>query len=424
LGTRAASRLGGSGRGIAAPALLLLAVFLANFNAAGVGFRLPSQDAEAIARGNAFVATADNPSAIYYNPAGITQIQGQALEAGIYAISSGVDYTPATGPGAKTDRDLQPVPEFYYVNSLKDIPVSFGFGVYAPYGLAIDWGNDTTFRTIAERGSLLYASFNPVAAWQIVPGLSIAAGPTINYSKAKFERGITPAALSTQDKFSFVGDGADVGFNAGVRWQPMDKLAFGVSYRYLTTINYSGHTDIQSPFLPPALNGTTHTTAEIRFPQFVVAGISYRPTEDWNLEFNIDWTDWDNVNQIVFKGTPAGDQTFLLNYTSSFMYEFGVTRRLPKNYFISVGYFYSENSSPDKNFNPIVPDSSLHLGSIGGGHKGEHWDWALTWHFGYNGGRTVAGSNSSPTPNPFGETADGTYKFFNWAISGSVTWRF
>jgi hypothetical protein len=38
----------------------------------GVGFRLPNQDPVAIARGNAFAATADNPSAMYYNPAGIT----------------------------------------------------------------------------------------------------------------------------------------------------------------------------------------------------------------------------------------------------------------------------------------------------------------------------------------------------------------
>ncbi|MGV3756131.1 MAG: hypothetical protein ACO1QS_12175 [Verrucomicrobiota bacterium] len=42
-------------------------------SAHAVAFRLPNQDPEGIARGNAFVATADNPSAIYYNPAGITQ---------------------------------------------------------------------------------------------------------------------------------------------------------------------------------------------------------------------------------------------------------------------------------------------------------------------------------------------------------------
>ena len=41
-------------------------------DAAANGLRLSDQDAFATARGEAFVATADNPSAIYYNPAGIT----------------------------------------------------------------------------------------------------------------------------------------------------------------------------------------------------------------------------------------------------------------------------------------------------------------------------------------------------------------
>src|SRR5213596_3716802 len=63
-----------------------------------VGFRLPNQDPEGIARGNAFVATADNPSAIYYNPAGITQLEGQQFRAGLYVISGDTEYTsPLTG---------------------------------------------------------------------------------------------------------------------------------------------------------------------------------------------------------------------------------------------------------------------------------------------------------------------------------------
>jgi long-chain fatty acid transport protein len=48
------------------------------------GIRLPDQDAFATARGEAFVATADNPSAIYYNPAGLTQLEGQDLRGGVY----------------------------------------------------------------------------------------------------------------------------------------------------------------------------------------------------------------------------------------------------------------------------------------------------------------------------------------------------
>src|SRR4051794_40869794 len=51
-----------------------------------LGIRLPDQDAFATARGEAFAATADNPSAIYYNPAGITQLEGFNARVGGYGI--------------------------------------------------------------------------------------------------------------------------------------------------------------------------------------------------------------------------------------------------------------------------------------------------------------------------------------------------
>ncbi len=61
------------------------------------GTRLPNQNAEATARGNAFVATADNPSAIYYNPAGLTQLPGLQIQSDAYAILARYDYAPAGG---------------------------------------------------------------------------------------------------------------------------------------------------------------------------------------------------------------------------------------------------------------------------------------------------------------------------------------
>src|ERR1043165_7070211 len=81
-----------------------------------VGFRLPNQDPEGIARGNAFAATADNPSAIYYNPAGITQLEGNQLSLGVYAVSADTKYTALDGSGAtaNTDAALQPVPQIYF----------------------------------------------------------------------------------------------------------------------------------------------------------------------------------------------------------------------------------------------------------------------------------------------------------------------
>lgn len=391
--------------------LCALILFGVSINQAyGVGFRLPNQDPAGIARGNAFAATADNPSAIYYNPAGITQLEGHHFQAGLYLISANTEYESAGGARAETDGEFQPVPQLHYVFSPKGFPLAFGLGIYAPYGLSLDWGDNPPFRTLAQEGKLLYACVNPVVAWRIHPSLTVAIGPTLNYSEATLKRGIGVVA---GDQFEFEGDGFDAGFNAGIRWQPHEKWAFGVNYRYITTIDYEGEssTTPNPPFAAP-----TSTSASVRFPQFVAVGVSFRPTEKWNFEFDVDWTDWDNVNQIVFRGTAFGDVPFVLNYESSLMYEFGITRQLCKAFYISAGYIFSENSSPDRDFNPIVPDSDLHLGSIGFGRKGQRWDWAAGYHFAYNSEREVQNSQLGG--------ADGTYRTLNHAFNISATFKF
>jgi long-chain fatty acid transport protein len=382
--------------------VLLATVLTLGFDSLGVGFRLPNQDPEGIARGNAFVATADNPSAIYYNPAGITQLRGQQFQAGLYYVSASTRYTSTTGATAKTDSSFQPVPQMYYVHNLEDKPITLGLGVYAPYGLSLDYGENNPFNLIAEYGKLAYVSINPVIAWQITPELSFGIGPSFNYSKAILANAV----------LRFKGDGLDVGFNAGIRWQPHEKWAFGAAYHSATKIEYKGNADILGIF-------RTESTADFQYPQYIVGGVSFRPTENWNLEFNLDWTDWDHVNQAVFQKTALGDLPFIFNYRSSFMYEFGITRKLKNGWFVSTGYFYSENSSPDANFNPIVPDANLHLGSCGFGHKGTRWDWVVAYHFGYGPGRTVKGS---PTVGP--QNADGRYRTFNNAVNVSLNYKF
>jgi long-chain fatty acid transport protein len=385
--------------------------FLASANLQAGAFRLPNQDPEAIARGDAEVATADNPSAIYYNPAGITQLEGQNVRVGLYVVSPGQEYKSSSGVTAKASSDPQPVPQLYYVNTFTNLPISVGLGMYAPYGLSLDWGNNTPFNTVAEKGSLIYLSFNPVIAWKVCRTLSLAIGPTINYSQATFKRAI---GFIPGDQFSFDGDGVDYGFNAGILWQPHPMWSFGVSYRSETDINYKG-TSSTSP--SPPLPASTSTSGKVTFPRFVVGGVSFRPTTNWNFEFDLDWADWNSLKQITFENTGFGNVTLPLNFHSSFMYEFGVTRQLGKGYFASVGYIYNENSSPDAYFNPIIPDSSLQLGSIGIGRHGQRWDWAIAYHFGYNGGRTIRNDPTNPT-------AVGTYKAFNNAFDVAATFKF
>ncbi|MBI4327006.1 MAG: outer membrane protein transport protein [Chloroflexi bacterium] len=388
--------------------LALVAVWPAALH--GLGLRIPNQDAEAIARGNAFAASADNPSAIYYNPAGITQLEGQNFQMGMHVISVNSRYrNRATGAETKSKYEMQPVPQFYYTLSPTNSSVSYGVGMYAPYGLGIEWPENSPLRTLSIEGRLMYVTLNPVVAWQIHPTFSLAAGPTVNYAQVKLRQGVAVAG----DEFKFKGDDTDFGFSLGARWQPHPKLAFGVSYHSPTTINFGG----KSAFIPaPPTPEKAH--AKTDFPQFIIGGISYRPTEKWNMEFNIDWTDWDTVDALTFQSaTPL--PPFQLNWRGSFLYEIGATRYLAGGYFVSAGYFLSENSVPDRNFNPVVPDTTLHVISFGGGHKGEHWNWALVGQLITGPWRTVSG-NVAGGP----VTADGEYRFFNYALTSSVGYHF
>jgi long-chain fatty acid transport protein len=381
----------------------------------GLGIRIPDQDAEATARGNAFVATADNPGAIYYNPAGITQLDGQQVRVGTYAVWLNSHYT-AAGAAFNTKDQLQAVPQVYYTYSPESLPLSFGLGFYSPYGLSLEWPDKVPFRSVGTRGEVTYLTFNPVVAWRVNSQLSLAAGPTANYSQADLRQGIVPFNLG--DQYRFKGDDTDVGYNLGLRWQPHPKVAFGITYRSETTLNYQGHSQTGGADVFGVPSGSRPASARFAFPQNVVAGISFRPTPAWNVEFDVDWTDWNRLKTVTVNQLPLPPAAKVFNWRSSFMYEWGVTRSFENGFNVSAGYMFSENSVPDQNFTPLVPDSDRHIFSVGVGRNYRHLRWEVGYQFAYGPPRTMNDLPAALHP------ANGTYRFLSHALAASVGYSF
>lgn len=143
----------------------------------GIGLRVPNQDAAAIARGNAFGATADNPSALYYNPAGITQLPGVDVQLGVLNyLGINTRYEAPAGAITRSQFEVLPIPQLYCTYSPTNLPLSFGLGLYAPFGLGVEWPENSSFRSLAIESRLQYLTFNPVIAWKITPQLSLAVG--------------------------------------------------------------------------------------------------------------------------------------------------------------------------------------------------------------------------------------------------------
>jgi long-chain fatty acid transport protein len=291
----------------------------------------------------------------------------------------------------------------------------------------VKWPETTPFRSLAIEGRLTYITMNPVVAWKVNRTLSVAIGPTINYGNLELTRGLIPA-FGPPDLLKFKGDDFSYGFNAGLLWQPHEQWSFGANYRSAATSDFEG----TSTYSSTALNSSAHTKASAPFPQIITAGVSFRPTPKWNLEFDADYTDWSTVNTITFEGTknlhigsaigiPDFDLPQQLDWHGSWLYEFGVTRYLDNGWFVSAGYFYSGETTPTKTYTPAVPDTVLHVGSLGFGHSGERWTWAVAAQIIAGPARKVTDSQ----PNPFsGETANGSYQLFVPTVSVSLSYKF
>jgi long-chain fatty acid transport protein len=411
---------------------------LSVWQASANGFGLPDQDAFATARGEAFVATADNASAIYYNPAGIAQLTNSNFRGGVYGIYLEPSYRPTNnapnhGHTYYSSDNFAAVPQFFYTYRTKGAPFSFGLGVYAPYGGNMSWPQDTGFRSVATSGSLKYITLNPVMALKVLPSLSVGGGVMVNYAQIEMSQGLRPLATRGTNFFSFTGDGWSVGYNAGVLWQPEEKISFGATFRSSANMKFQGNTDFelqQHPYPTPA-----HRRAEasFNFPCTAVFGVSYRPTPRWNLEVDANYTDWSSFGTTTIKQSPPAvrnpfqqDVPVSLDWQASWMYEFGVTRYFDNGWHTSAGYVFNENSVPDKYYSPLAADMDRHFFSIGAGHTGKTFDFDLAYQFGYGPTHTVAGSSPSVSAisGSTGENADGKYGFTSSALMLTVGMHF
>jgi long-chain fatty acid transport protein len=398
-------------------------------DAAANGFGLPDQDAFATARGEAFVATADNASAIYYNPAGITQLTGSNLRGGLNSVYYEPTYQPPnSGRTYYSSDNFAYLPQLFYTYTAKGAPLSFGLGVYAPYGGNMSWPQDTGFRSVAISGSLKYITINPVVAVKLSPSLSVGGGVMFNYGNISMYQGLRRFATPLTNYFNFTGNGWSVGYNAGILWQPIAKLSFGATFRSSASLNFQGSTDFQlvsGGYNTPAQRDAS---ANFTFPLTTVFGVSYRPTPKWNLEFDANYTDWHSFDTVTIQQSPPpvtppfhSDITVNLDWQASWMYEFGATRYFDSGWHVSGGYVFNENSVPNTYYTPLAADMNRNFFSLGTGFNGKRFDFDIAYQLGFAFKHDVSGSTPSTTPgSDAGQTADGRYGFSSSAIIATV----
>jgi long-chain fatty acid transport protein len=379
--------------------------------ALGNGFYVPVQAPEATSRGNAWLATADTAAAVYYNAAGLTQIDSPEVIVGAYGVMLGLKADLDSGAYEKGNNDWAFLPQVYAAVPINDRLVA-GFGVNTPFGLSTDWDDDSQFRALATETELTYATAWAVLGYRLTDTLSVGGGIGVSHADLKLARyQVIPTGPGTFAEFpsEFTGDDEGVSWTLSTRWQPNDCHAFGLVYRSKTDYTLEGDFDISGVIARESAE------SEFMTPATLAGGYAFTPCEEWTFELNIEWVNWDQLNSLDLSSESTGTTSLPFNWESNFIYSVGATRNFDNGWNVSAGYNFIENSIPDSNFNPGVSDANRHWLNAGFGRKHESFRWNVAYQYAF--------SDNEVSGSP-GGLADGEFKSRFHGVMANLNWQF
>ena len=391
-----------------------------------LGFRNPDQDARATGQGEAFVAQADDASAIYYNPGGLTQVRGTQGSAGGYLTFRDVRFS-----GAAASEKMNDPAYSVHIYDVTDFGLEnwrFGLGINIPFGNEVNLGKNSSFRYIATKSSLKVTSYTPTVAYKFNDHFSLGAGFNIYDGETEVNRRVPFSLLFPglpDGRSHFVGDGQALGATAGLMWKITDRNSVGLVYRSPFALDFHGHAIVKDD--PTGLFGRSPATAQIDFPQSAAAGYAFRPTNKLKLEVDVEWTNWETLNTVklhspnaAIASDPSSQVPF--NWMDSFFYEFGAQYEIDEHWTVRGGYIYSENTVPNSTFSPTVPDSNRHVFSVGLGYATKRIGVDLVYQYSWSPVRTVR--NSADTNFDGAGDLDGKWKSEGHALMITGTTKF
>lgn len=357
--------------------------------------RLQGQSAAAAAMGNAFVAQADDPSALHYNPAGMTQLHGFQTLFGTTLIGGTTQFSSPTGAQTTGDRNgsvaWPPPGHVYLVANLKDLGLSAlgnftaGIGMNNPFGSLTRYPNDGPFRTAITFTTLPLLDIKPTIAYKLNDQLSFGVGADIYTFSGLFGEGhleqksIWPGGLGIPAGSLMEINGSDTtaGFNVSLLYTPFRNsdgkplVNIGMVYRSQATFHLTGN------FLA---NGASvaGATATFVLPQVFSGGIGIWPVRtserEWKLEFDVDYTGWKSNRNLDVHLTNGALLPFPQNWQSTYTVMIGTEYRwlrlasMPDwDIALRAGYMNQQAQIPDRTFNPGVPSANTHIPSVGVG---------------------------------------------------------
>ena len=378
-------------------AALLAGIALGTMGGAGTalasGFMLLEQSATY--QGASFAgsaARADDPSTLFYNPAGMTQLPGYqfSINGSFIApqadLTSGVSYAGGTTGGNAAASVL--LPSFFATAQIAP-DWHVGLAVTSPFGLSTKYNMDSVARYNALTTSLKTYNFAPSVAWQALPTLSVAAGLRVEIADARLSQAVDFGGLVAQKLYpsalpgyspgshdgvgSLKGDDTAVGWQIGLLWQPLPGTNVGFDYRSAIFHDLSGSVTYQNvpaglpiPPLQTALSSAFaggHATAKLATPDTYSLSLAQN-VGAVTLLAGLDYTEWSRFKTLLvnYAGPAIVTQE---HWNNSFMVSAGADWRVTDTVTLRSGAAVDMTPTTNANRTPRIPDGNRYWLSIG-----------------------------------------------------------
>ena len=413
--------------------LLIVAAFAGiSSTAQASGYRFGSQSVSAQGTADASGAEAADASTIFYNPAGLSRLEGTQFVGGGTLVVPHSTYTDAgskpffpgnRAPYAQT-KDYAPdavfAPALYASKKINE-QWTVGAGLFVPYGAKLDYGNDWFGRYAITNIKLEAIALNPSVSFKLDQHHSFGFGVTAEYMKAELGQGVdVPGSVAFLGKFApgasqaFLAniaktqglaaaqaagaalqgqikdghasmDGHDwgFGFNLGYLYQLNEGTRFGIAYRSSISHKLKGSTiwDFSQVTSNPAVNAfiakasnkvNSEALVELRTPETLSVNAFHQMDDRWALMGDVTWTRTSRLENldIQFPPTAEGAERIRQNWKDTYRVSLGTNYKYSESLMLRAGIAHDQAPVRSAELrHPALPDSDRMQYSIGANWK-------------------------------------------------------
>lgn len=392
------------------------ALFLLNTSLLANGLSLNSIGPRAFGMGGAFIGLANDYSAIYWNPAGLSLLKGNYISlfaADVMPVSTFKNSTFGIDTKTKTNHYISPN-LMGYVGFSPSTDLTVGLGVYVPSGLGAEWdGADLSMlsgsASVEWMSKIAVINISPVVAYKFNENFSLGAAFNVYYGMFDMKR---PGGGGQQ--YSEESTGLGFGVTVGALVKINEMISVGASFRTKSTVTMSGTAKNPAITAVPGLGAPAESDfdRDVAWPMWIGGGIAVKPIENLTFALDAQFSQWSkSEDQFIteFKDpkwvtatTPNDGNKFVLNWKDATQIRFGVEYNLNESVDLRAGFYTDPAPAPDETYNILFPSIDYTAISIGGSYKYNQLKFDLGAEYLIGKDRDIVATPHSSLPGTFG----------------------